>query len=163
MEIIKKIYKDKFAFGAFIALALMYLVILFADFIAPYSNYFRVYNNFYPLYSATIRHGIWSGNTNFGYKEIVLNGDSGYWVMLQYNCYYYEVDNVWYTGTYTMNGSGTHQYNCRYAKNGSQDGVDNGSTFTISKSGNMTIYDLFGNTGAGKGCVTAHFTGIPVN
>ena len=40
MEIIKKIYKDKFAFGAFIALALLYLVILFADFIAPYSNCF---------------------------------------------------------------------------------------------------------------------------
>ena len=40
MEIIKKIYKDKYALGAFIALALLYLVILFADFIAPYSNYF---------------------------------------------------------------------------------------------------------------------------
>ena len=40
MELMKKIYKDKFAFGALIVLALLYLVILFADFIAPYSNYY---------------------------------------------------------------------------------------------------------------------------
>ena len=40
MEIFHKIYKDKFAFGAFLVLALLYLVILFADFIAPYSNYY---------------------------------------------------------------------------------------------------------------------------
>ena len=38
MEIIKKIFKDKFAKTAFIVLALMYTVILFADFISPYSN-----------------------------------------------------------------------------------------------------------------------------
>ena len=40
MELIKKIYKDKFAFGAFLVLAFLYLIILFADFIAPYSNYY---------------------------------------------------------------------------------------------------------------------------
>lgn len=40
MELLQKIYKDKFAFSAFIVLALLYLVILFADFIAPYTNYY---------------------------------------------------------------------------------------------------------------------------
>ena len=40
MELLNKIYKDKFAFGAFIVLALLYLVIFLADFIAPYSNYY---------------------------------------------------------------------------------------------------------------------------
>ena len=38
MEVIKKIFRDKFARTAFIILALLYLIILFADFIAPYSN-----------------------------------------------------------------------------------------------------------------------------
>ena len=38
MELINKIYKDKFAFGAFIVLLFLYIVILFADFIAPYSS-----------------------------------------------------------------------------------------------------------------------------
>ena len=39
-ELFRKIYKDKFAFGAFVVLALLYLLILFADFIAPYTNYY---------------------------------------------------------------------------------------------------------------------------
>ena len=38
MELIRKIFQDKFAKTAFIILALLYLIILFADFIAPYSN-----------------------------------------------------------------------------------------------------------------------------
>lgn len=38
MEALKKIFKDKFAFTAFIILAILYIVILFADFIAPYSS-----------------------------------------------------------------------------------------------------------------------------
>lgn len=38
MEILRKIFKDKFAKSAFIVLAVLYLLILFADFIAPYSN-----------------------------------------------------------------------------------------------------------------------------
>lgn len=38
MELIKKIFEDKFAKSAFIILILLYFVILFADFIAPYSN-----------------------------------------------------------------------------------------------------------------------------
>lgn len=38
MEILRKILKDKFAKIAFITLAVLYFVILFADFIAPYSN-----------------------------------------------------------------------------------------------------------------------------
>lgn len=38
MELLRKIFKDKFARGAFIVLALLYLVILFADFISPYTN-----------------------------------------------------------------------------------------------------------------------------
>ena len=40
MELVNKIVKDKFALGAFIVLALLYFIILFADFIAPYSNYY---------------------------------------------------------------------------------------------------------------------------
>lgn len=40
MEILNKIYKDKFAFVALILLLLLYVIILFADFIAPYSNYY---------------------------------------------------------------------------------------------------------------------------
>ena len=38
MEFISKIFKDKFAKAAFITLVIMYLVILFADFISPYSS-----------------------------------------------------------------------------------------------------------------------------
>ena len=38
MEIIKKIFQDKFAKIAFIVLVILYALILFADFIAPYSN-----------------------------------------------------------------------------------------------------------------------------
>ena len=40
MEIVNKIFKDKFAFTAFLVLCFLYLVILLADFIAPYSNYY---------------------------------------------------------------------------------------------------------------------------
>ena len=40
IELVQKIYKDKFAFGAFLVLALLYIVILLADFIAPYTNYY---------------------------------------------------------------------------------------------------------------------------
>ena len=40
MEILRKIFKDKFAKTAFIVLSVLYIVILFADFIAPYSNYY---------------------------------------------------------------------------------------------------------------------------
>ena len=40
MEIIKKIFQDKFAKIAFIVLTVLYVLILFADFIAPYSNYY---------------------------------------------------------------------------------------------------------------------------
>lgn len=38
MEIINKIFQDKFAKAAFIVLAILYLLILFADFVAPYSS-----------------------------------------------------------------------------------------------------------------------------
>ena len=38
MEILKKIFRDKFARAAFIILAVLYLIIIFADFIAPYSS-----------------------------------------------------------------------------------------------------------------------------
>lgn len=40
MELLHKIYKDKFAFGAFLILMFLYLIILFSDFIAPYSSYY---------------------------------------------------------------------------------------------------------------------------
>ena len=38
MEFIRKIFQDNFAKTAFIILAVLYLIILLADFIAPYSN-----------------------------------------------------------------------------------------------------------------------------
>ena len=38
MEILQRIFKDKFAKWAFIVLAFLYIIILFADFIAPYSS-----------------------------------------------------------------------------------------------------------------------------
>lgn len=38
MEILQKIFKDKFAKWAFMVLAFLYVIILFADFIAPYSS-----------------------------------------------------------------------------------------------------------------------------
>lgn len=38
MEVLKKIFQDKFARTAFIVLSVLYLVIIFADFIAPYSS-----------------------------------------------------------------------------------------------------------------------------
>ncbi len=38
MNLLKKIWNDKFAKAAFIILAALYLIILFADFIAPYSS-----------------------------------------------------------------------------------------------------------------------------
>ncbi len=38
MEVIRKIFQDKFAGIAFVVLAFLYLIILFADFIAPYSS-----------------------------------------------------------------------------------------------------------------------------
>ena len=38
MEVLKKIFQDKFASTAFIVLSVLYSVIIFADFIAPYSS-----------------------------------------------------------------------------------------------------------------------------
>ncbi len=38
MDILKKIFKDKFAKAAFLVLCALYLIILFADFIAPYTS-----------------------------------------------------------------------------------------------------------------------------
>ncbi|MBQ7764771.1 ABC transporter permease, partial [bacterium] len=40
MELLNKIYKDKFTFVALLILCFLYVIILFADFIAPYSNYY---------------------------------------------------------------------------------------------------------------------------
>ena len=40
MELVNKIKKDKFALSSLIILLVLYLVILLADFIAPYSNYY---------------------------------------------------------------------------------------------------------------------------
>ena len=40
MDLRKKIYKDKFAFGALVILLFLYFVIFMADFIAPYSKYY---------------------------------------------------------------------------------------------------------------------------
>ncbi len=47
MEFINKIYKDKFAFTAFLVLLFLYLIILFADFISPYSNHYSNRNMSY--------------------------------------------------------------------------------------------------------------------
>ena len=47
MELLRNIFKDKFAKSAFIVLAILYTVILFADFIAPYSNMYSNRNMAY--------------------------------------------------------------------------------------------------------------------
>ena len=40
MELMHKIFNDKFAKIAFIVLTILYFIILFADFIAPYTNHY---------------------------------------------------------------------------------------------------------------------------
>lgn len=70
MELLHRIYKDKFALGAFIVLLLLYFVILFADFIAPYSKYYSNRDMSYapPSQIYTIdENGNWSRPYTYNY------------------------------------------------------------------------------------------------
>lgn len=70
MEIIRKIFEDKFAKSAFIILAVLYTVILFANFIAPYSNTYSNRNLSYapPSKVYTIdENGKWSFPYTYNY------------------------------------------------------------------------------------------------
>lgn len=72
MELINKIYKDKFAFGAFIVLFLLYIIILFADFIAPYTSSYSNREMSYapPSKIYTIdENGKWSLPYTYNYKR----------------------------------------------------------------------------------------------
>lgn len=125
---------------------------------APYANYYRVFDNFYQLNYAKLQNYS-SGNANLRFKEIQLWSELGYWVRFLTLVYYYETDNVWVPGTYITTGHTNNygQCECTVFKNGSIYDVYAGSQFTISKSGNMWTYDLYGNDGS----ITAHFTGVP--
>ena len=70
MELLNKIYKDKFAFGALLVLAFLYIIILLADFIAPYSNYYSNRSMSYapPSKIYTIdKNGHWSKPYTYNY------------------------------------------------------------------------------------------------
>ena len=72
MELINKIYKDKFAFGAFIVLTLLYIIILFADFIAPYtSGYSNREMSYAPPSKIYVidENGKWSLPYTYNYKR----------------------------------------------------------------------------------------------
>lgn len=127
----------------------------------PYENYMRVYDNIYPLYTAELNNEP-SGNSDIRFKVIYISGDPGNYVRLLHQCPWYETDNNWPAGTYTMGGGGTNLYSCRVVKNGTEWGVSDGSTFTISYSGNTHIYDLYGTDGNSNGHITAHFRGVPI-
>lgn len=125
---------------------------------APYSNYYRVGDNFYILNYAKLRNELSSPNASTREKEIILWSEPSYWLRFYTLVYWYETDNVWYPGSYTTGGSGVGLYACEVYKNGLV-GVGTGSVFTIAKSGNASIYDLYGD----NGYITAHFTGVPTN
>lgn len=126
---------------------------------APYSNYMRVYNKFYQLNYAKLRNEPNSANSNTRWKEIQLWSEPGFWVRFFTLVYWYETDNNWSSGVYTPSSTGEvglGQYGCWVIENAST--VGGCETFTITKSGNITTYDLY----EANGYITAHFTGVPV-
>ncbi len=124
---------------------------------APYANYYRIGNNFYELSYAKLVNNP-TANAYLRNKEIQLWCQPGYWVRFCIIVDYTDTSNNW-SGIYTTGGN----YNsvgycfCSAYKNGTEYGIGEGSTLTISKSGNMWTYDLYGD----NGYVTAHFVGIP--
>lgn len=125
---------------------------------APFSNYYRVSDNFYQInYAKLINEP--SGNSNLRRKSIILFSENGYFVRFNQICYWYETDNNWSPGVYPLSsGYYVGECDCIMMANGHNYSPSNGE-FTISKNGNIMTYDLFGDDG-GK---TAHFTGIPIN
>ena len=132
----------------------------FATSPAPYSNYMMVYNKFYQLNYVKLRNEPNSANTNTRWKEIQLWSEPGYWVRFFTLVYWYETDNTWSSGVYTTSSTGGSvglgQYGCWVIENAST--VGGCETFTITKSGSITTYDLY----EANGSITAHFTGVPV-
>lgn len=123
---------------------------------APYSNYMRIFDNFYQLnYAKLVNQPL----NNYRTKEIQIWSEPGYWVRFFTVVYSYVTDNVWDSGIYTTTTSGSvgvGQYGWGMVKNGNWWG-EGVCRFTITKSGNMHTYDLYGN----RGEYTAHFTGVP--
>lgn len=123
---------------------------------APYSNYMRIFDNFYQLnYAKLVNQPL----NNYRTKEIQIWSEPGYWVRFFTVVYSYVTDNVWDSGVYTTTTSGNvgvGQYGWSMVKNGNWWG-EGICRFTIKKSGNTYTYDLYGN----RGEYTAHFTGIP--
>ena len=123
---------------------------------APYSNYYRVMDNFYQLNYAKLSN-VETANAYIRRKEIQLWSATGYFIRYYVLVNYYETDNTWSSGVYTPGGS----YNsvgssaCEVWRNGSV--VGGCDTFTIKKSGNTYTYDLYGDNGS----ITAHFIGVP--
>lgn len=124
----------------------------------PYANYYRVGDKFYELsYVKLINEP--TANPYMRSKEIQFWSEPGYWVRFLAIVNWTETDNNWYSGVYTTGGD----YNsvgycfCTFYKNGSGFDTGDGNALTISKSGNMWIYDYYGERGA----YTAHFVGIP--
>lgn len=122
---------------------------------APYSNYLRQGDTFYPAYYAQITTDVLANN--WGQKVIIIKGDTYEWVRLQYLCYTYELDNIWNSGSYTL-GQGTgmygyHGYSCAYNLKW-QDSFSDGS-FTITKNGNNYTIDLESESEL----IWAHFSG----
>lgn len=123
----------------------------------PYANYYRVGDKFYELSYAKLVNNP-TANAYLRNKEIQLWCQPGYWVRFCIIVNYTDTSNNW-SGIYTTGGN----YNsvgycfCSVYINGSDHGPGDGSTLTISKSGNMWTYDLYGE----RGFITAHFVGIP--
>ena len=123
---------------------------------APYSNYYRVSDNFYQINYAKLINEPGS-NSNFRLKAILLFSEYGYYVRFTQVCYWYETDNNWSPGVYPLsNGYYVGECDCAVMANGHNYSPSDG-TFTISKNGNVMTYDLFGDDGS----KTAHFTGVP--
>lgn len=124
---------------------------------APYTNYYRVYDNFYQINYAKLVNEQGS-NSNLRLKSIILFSEYNYLIRFDKVCYWYETDNDWSPGIYPLsNGYYVGECACYVMANGHRYDPSNGE-FTISKNGNMMTYDLYGDDGS----ITAHFTGVPI-
>ena len=123
---------------------------------APYANYLRVGNNFYQMYTAQIGTEVLANG--WGQKTLIIRGTpSTYWIKIMYLCYSSELNLVWSTGTYTIQGNSSyHQYSCMYNKGSNNPMSMSGGTFTLSKSGSVYTIDIASELDL----VWAHFSGV---
>ena len=125
---------------------------------APCANYYRAGDKFYELSYAKLINNT-TANAYIRNKEIQLWCKPGCWVRFCTLVNYTDTSNNWSTGIYTTGGN-DNSIGCCFCTiyiNASSYDLGDGSTFTISKSGNMWTYDLYGN----NGYYTAHFVGVP--